>query len=66
MSDLQPLLARENYLDEEWLMAAQGRCIRAWPVESEPYCGDPSDPASHYRFCTPHDAEARDNPAYGR
>jgi hypothetical protein len=71
MSDLQPLLARDRYGDEEWEYASSGRCD--WEVELGMHprilrCGKPSSPDSFYRWCDEHDAEARENdPAkYGR
>ncbi|MET0415014.1 MAG: hypothetical protein ABW022_03205 [Actinoplanes sp.] len=66
MTTLQPLLARDRYSDEEWEYASAGRCIWVWPVPSQNYCLGPSDPQSHYRFCTPHDVEVREDPLYGR
>ncbi len=72
MTNLQPLLARNRYTDEEWALASSGLCD--WVTEYGMYpgrvvhCGKPSSPRSFYRWCDEHDAEARhDNPgAYGQ
>jgi hypothetical protein len=59
--DLQPLLARDRYTDEEWGYASSGRCD--WIVATYPSlkrCGEPSSPESLYRWCAVHDQEARD------
>lgn len=69
MSDLQPLLARNRYTDEEWDMASNGLCD--WVVESGMYprvvwCRRPSSPESFYRFCDGHDEEARESHGYGK
>lgn len=59
--NLQPLLARSRYTDEEWALASAGRCD--WNTATYPrltHCGQPSDPGSFYRFCSDHDREARD------
>lgn len=61
MTDLQPLLSRDRYSDEEWALASSGRC--SWYTANYPadaWCGAPSDAASLYRLCTEHDREARD------
>lgn len=66
-ADLQPLLDRNRYTDEEWKYASSGRC--GWVVATYPslqHCNQPSDPDSFYRYCTEHDREARDDtPNYG-
>lgn len=71
MSDLQSLLARNRYCDEEWEYASSGRCD--WVTESGmtpriKRCGRASSPDSFYRWCARHDDDARqDNPAaYGK
>jgi hypothetical protein len=65
--NLQPLLDRSRYTDEEWEYASSGRCD--WEVATYPRlerCGKPSDPDSFYRYCTAHDRMARDcSPNYG-
>jgi hypothetical protein len=71
MPDLQPMLARSRYSDEEWEFASSGRCDREVELGMHPRvvrCGEPSSPASFYRWCARHDREAyEDNPAkYGR
>lgn len=66
---LQPMLDRGRYSDEEWEYASSGRCD--WVIESGMWpgrvvrCGEPSDPGSFYRYCTEHDEDAQDDPAYG-
>ena len=72
VSDLQPLLSRNRYSDEEWKYAKAGLCDRE--VEYGMYmgrivrCGKPSSPTSFYRWCTECDEEAReqDPAAYGK
>lgn len=71
MTQLQPLLDRSRYTDEEWALSSAGRCD--WVIESGMtprvvHCEEPSEPTSFYRWCAGHDDEARtDNPsAYGR
>lgn len=67
MCDLQPLLARDRYSDEEWELVSSGRC--GMDVANYPqleHCGRPSDPDSFYRFCTEHDEDARAYPTYGK
>jgi hypothetical protein len=67
VSDLQPMLDRSRYTDEEWEYASEGRCD--WADAQFQYlerCGDPSDPDSFYRYCTFHDGVARECPGYGR
>lgn len=70
MTNLQPLLSRDRYTDEEWQYASAGICD--WITESGmgPYikrCGAPSSPNSFYRWCAEHDDEARDDPYhYGK
>jgi hypothetical protein len=65
--DLQPLLDRNRYTDEEWAYASAGRCD--WEVANYPRperCGQPSSPNSFYRYCDDHDRQARDcSPNYG-
>ncbi len=58
MADLQPLLARAGLCSEvvEYGMR-MGRVGR---------CGKPASPQSFYRLCEEDDAEARDDPTYGR
>jgi hypothetical protein len=66
-ADLQPLLDRGRYTDEEWDLASAGLC--GWLTANYPrleWCGQPSDPDSHYRCCTPHDQEAREDRGYGQ
>jgi len=61
VSNLQPLLSRNRYTDEEWALAVAGRC--GWNTANYPrleWCGQPSDPNSFYRFCTEHDQQARE------
>jgi hypothetical protein len=63
MSDLQPLLSRDRYSDEEWALSKAGLCD--WDVEfgngrGVIHCKKPSDPDSFYRWCTEHDQQARD------
>lgn len=61
MSDLQPLLDRSRYSDEEWEYASSGRCD--WETANYPRlrrCGKPSSSASFYRYCNDHDRAARD------
>ena len=66
LTELQPMLARDRYTDAEWAYASAGRC----DVEEFPFarCGKPSSRRSFYRWCGPHDEDARtDHPdAYGR
>lgn len=57
MSDLQPLLDRSRYTDEEWQYATSGRC--GWGALA--LCGYPSSPGSVYRFCAEHDVMAREH-----
>jgi hypothetical protein len=68
MTDLQPLLARNRYTDEEWALSSAGKCD--WLTATYPgleWCEQPSSPRSFYRWCTEHDDEARDDPrSYGR
>lgn len=68
MSDLQPLLSRDRYTDEEWEYATSGRC--GWADAQFQHlqcCGDPSNPNSTYRYCTFHDDVAREyGAAYGK
>jgi hypothetical protein len=67
MSDLQPLLDRSRYTDEEWEYASSGRCD--WEVATYPSlerCGQPSSPDSVYRYCAEHDEDAREQGGYGR
>ncbi len=71
MGDLQPLLARDRYSDDEWALASAGRCDWETELGMHPRilrCGKPSSPRSFYRWCDEHDQEARhDNPgAYGQ
>lgn len=71
VTDLQPLLSRDRYSDEEWEYASSGRCDRETDLGMHPRivrCGEPSSPASFYRWCVEHDEEARDDDpdAYGR
>lgn len=67
MPDLQPLLSRIRYDDEEWELASAGRCARLipWPPGIGTWCGEPSDPDSFYRWCAEHDQEAREVNPYG-
>jgi hypothetical protein len=65
--ELQPLLDRSRYTDEEWAFASSGRCD--WETATYPHltrCGKPSSPNSSYRYCDEHDEEARESPGYGR
>lgn len=67
--NLQPLLARNRYSDEEWALSSAGRCdveVANYPRVQR--CGLPSDPNSFYRYCTDHDRRARDEApdTYGR
>lgn len=67
--DLQPLLARDRYTDEEWELSSAGLCdayVANYPRDE--WCGAPSSPKSFYRWCEEHDQEAReDDPAaYGK
>lgn len=67
MTDLQPLLDRNRYSDEEWEYASSGRCD--WEIANYPNlqrCGKSSDPGSFYRYCTEHDEDAQESPGYGR
>jgi hypothetical protein len=59
-ADLQPLLDRGRYTDEEWALSSAGLCgyLTATYPRLE-WCEQPSDPASHYRYCTEHDQDAR-------
>lgn len=62
VSNLQPLLARNRYTDEEWALSSTGRCD--WLTATYPrmeWCGQPSDPNSFYRWCTEHDRDARED-----
>jgi len=65
--DLQPLLARERYSDEEWKLSSAGLCdvvIESGMGPYVKYCEQPSDANSFYRWCTEHDQEARDTDVY--
>jgi hypothetical protein len=69
MTELQPLLARNRYSDEEWAYAIAGLCD--WETANYPRlarCGRASNQNSLYRWRTEHDERARrDNPdGYGR
>lgn len=67
MTALQPLLDRSRYSEEEWEYASAGICD--WETANYPgleRCGEPSDPASFYRYCREHDQDARERPTYGR
>ncbi|MFI5895645.1 hypothetical protein ACIA5D_36675 [Actinoplanes sp. NPDC051513] len=72
MPELQPMLARSRYCDEEWEYASSGSCDRELECGIYPgrivRCGQPSSPNSFYRWCDEHDRDARDeNPAaYGK
>lgn len=60
MPDLQPLLSRDRYTDEEWEYASAGRCdVLTANYPGMEWCGKPADPDSFYRWCTEHDWEAR-------
>ncbi len=71
MPELQPLLDRGRYTDEEWELSSAGLCdtvIEYGNGRGVVHCGQPASPLSFYRWCTEHDQDARDeNPAaYGK
>lgn len=68
MSNLQPLLSRDRYTDEEWEYASSGRCAQEIEIDWHGItrCGKPSSPESFYRFCEQHDEDAREYPTYGK
>lgn len=69
MTDLQPLLSRDRYSDEEWECATSGRCgacVEFGNSRGVILCEEPSDPNSYYRYCTGHDEDAREHPTYGK
>jgi len=63
VTNLQPLLSRDRYTDEEWGLTSAGRCSwnTAFGTPSLTYCRKPSDPRSAYRFCTDHDFDIRED-----
>jgi hypothetical protein len=59
--DLQPMLHRSRYTDEEWEYAKAGRCAEITGSSGALIrCGYPSSPTSYYRACSRHDREIRD------
>jgi hypothetical protein len=69
-ADLQPLLDRDRYTDEEWALSSAGLCDEVIEYGMHPgrivHCGERSSPVSVYRLCASHDEDARQSPGYGR